>query len=76
MAVELVPSMPATPRFDSTRTSGLTRPASAMSRIGLLAPTTSWSPGRSAADTARATCSPVVLPGTSSSASTAVTTWC
>ncbi|SKX56567.1 Uncharacterised protein [Mycobacteroides abscessus subsp. abscessus] len=40
IAVELVPSIPATPRFDSTRTPSDTRPASATSRIGLLAPTT------------------------------------
>ena len=35
---ELVPSIPATPRFDSTWTSGPTRPASAMSRIGCSPP--------------------------------------
>ena len=60
MAADTVPSIPATPRFDRTVTPGVANPARATSRTGLDAPRTSWSPGRTAAATAAATCSPVV----------------
>ncbi|WP_369829224.1 hypothetical protein, partial [Mycobacterium sp. 1245801.1] len=48
IAVETVPSMPATPRLDRTRMPWVSRPTSAASRTGLDAPSTSWSPGTSA----------------------------
>ena len=60
IAVDTVPSMPATPRLDRTRMPWVFRPTSAASRTGLDAPSTSWSPGRSASATAAATCRPVV----------------
>ena len=70
IAVETVPSMPATPRFASTRTPGAGNPVSAASRTGLDEPSTSRSPSDSARTSARATCSPVVAPGSSSTACT------
>ena len=72
IAVETVPSMPATPRLDRTVTPAGSRPPSATSRTGLEAPSTSWSPGPSAAATAAATCSPVVGPWPARVSATAV----
>ena len=60
IAVDTVPSIPATPRFDRTLMPCAFSPTSAASRTGFDAPSTSWSPGRSASATAAATCSPVV----------------
>ena len=61
MAVDTVPSMPATPRFDRTLTPWVFSPTSAASRTGLDAPSTSWSPSAAAPSaTAAATCRPVV----------------
>ena len=75
MAVDTVPSMPATPRFDRTLTSLGISPASAASRTGLDAPSTSWSPGRSASTTAAATCRPVVSGCARSCVRTVSTAW-
>ena len=60
MAVDTVPSIPATPRLDRTVMPWVSSPTSATSRTGLDAPSTSWSPGRRASATAAATCRPVV----------------
>ena len=51
------------------------RPTSAASRTGLDAPSTSWSPGRSASATAAATCRPVVSGWALSCARTASIAW-
>ena len=60
IAVDTVPSMPATPRLDRTLMPCVFSPTRAASRTGFDAPSTSWSPGRTAPATAAATCSPVV----------------
>ena len=75
MAVDTVPSIPATPRLERTAIPSASKPTRAASRTGLEAPSTSWSPGRSAAATAAATCRPVVSGCAANCSRTAASAW-
>ena len=74
IAVDTVPSIPATPRLERTAMPSGFSPTRATSRTGLEAPSTNWSPGRSASTTAAATCNPVASGWAANCARTAALT--